>query len=112
MAIIIDTELFLKNTEPYRRIKWVDALEFNKLPVEYLQDSGPWVYLENDMKRLRIHNPHSEHTYTLSCGEVVTEAFFQKALQTIQQAGDRLKKIRERNLRKYEDKVGFHSYYI
>lgn len=111
MAIIIDTELFLKNTEPYRRIKWVDALKYNKLPYEYLQGSGPRVYLEDDMKRLHIRD-HSGHTYTLSCDEVVTEAFFQKALQTIQQAGDRLKEIRERNLRKYEDKVGFHSYYI
>ncbi len=110
MAIIIDTELFLKNTEPYRRIKWVDALKYNKLPYEYLHGDGPSVYLEDDGSRLHVNNGLSR--YTLSCDEVVTEAFFQKALQTIKQAGERLKEIRERNLRKYEDKVGFHSYYI
>jgi hypothetical protein len=118
MAIVIDTELFLKNTEPFRKIGWLDALPAGKLPREYLDSyDKPWVYMdtyqigEKQKRRLWIKDPHGG-IETLVQGEVYSEKEFQRKIQLISWAGDRLKRIREKNQQRYQDKVGFHSYYI
>lgn len=115
MAIIIDTELFLKNTEPYRWIKWVDALKYTELPREYLDDDGPKVYMDHDAysnKNQICIRDTGKPGYTITVGEVVTERLFQKTLRIIEAAGRWLQTIRGRNLKEYQDKVGHHSYYI